>query len=143
MVDYNAGVVEEFRANEGRVSGPFEGAPMVLVHHRGRKSGVQRVVPLMYLPDDDDPDVIYIFASKAGAPTNPEWYYNLLAAGTTEVERGRSGTRCPSTRSLATVAISPTPNRRSGIRIRRVRAEDRRCAHHPGPRVAPHRLTAQ
>lgn len=88
MVDYNAGVIEEFRANEGRVSGPFEGAPMVLVHHRGRKSGVQRVVPLMYLPDDDDPDVIYIFASKAGAPTNPEWYYNLLATGTTEVERG-------------------------------------------------------
>ena len=88
MVDYNAGVIEEFRANEGRVSGPFEGAPMVLVHHRGRKSGVQRVVPLMYLPDDDNPDMIYIFASKAGAPTNPEWYYNLLAAGTTEVERG-------------------------------------------------------
>jgi deazaflavin-dependent oxidoreductase (nitroreductase family) len=88
MVDYNAGVIEEFRANEGRVSGPFEGAPMVLVHHRGRKSGVQRVVPLMYLPDDDNPDMIYIFASKAGAPTNPEWYYNLLATGTTEVERG-------------------------------------------------------
>ena len=129
---------------------PSRGADGAGAPPRPQVVRVQRVVPLMYLPDDDDPDVIYIFASKAGAPTNPEWYYNLLAAGTTEVERGRSGTRCPSTRSLATVAISPTPNRRSGIRIRRVRAEDRRCAPSRSSRCAapadgsvdPHRRRA-
>jgi deazaflavin-dependent oxidoreductase (nitroreductase family) len=67
--------------------GPFEGAPMVLVHHRGRKSGGEYVNPMMYLPHDDD-DNIYVFATKAGAPTNPDWYYNLTAAGEGSVERG-------------------------------------------------------
>lgn len=61
---------------------------MVLVHHTGRKSGRQTVTPMMYLPDDDNPDTIYVFASKAGAPTNPAWYYNLTAAGTAQVEVG-------------------------------------------------------
>ncbi|MFT3900887.1 MAG: nitroreductase/quinone reductase family protein [Gordonia sp. (in: high G+C Gram-positive bacteria)] len=88
MADFNAQVVEEFRANEGRVGGPFEGAPMVLLHHVGRKSGTERITPLMYLADDDDPAVIYLFASMAGAPTNPAWYHNLLAAGTADVEVG-------------------------------------------------------
>jgi len=81
-------VIVEFRANEGRVGGPFEGAPMVLVHNRGRKSGRALVNPMMYLPDEQDPDTIYVFASKGGAPTNPAWYYNLIAAGTAELERG-------------------------------------------------------
>jgi deazaflavin-dependent oxidoreductase (nitroreductase family) len=85
MSDFNTQVVEEFRANQGRVGGPFEGAPMVLVHHHGRKSGAEYVSPLMYLPDETDPDTIYVFASKAGAPTDPEWYRNLIAAG----DRGR------------------------------------------------------
>jgi deazaflavin-dependent oxidoreductase (nitroreductase family) len=87
-VDRNAAIIDEFRANAGKVGGPFEGAPMVLVHHRGRKSGIQRVNPMVYLPDDDDPDTIYVFGSKGGAPTNPDWYYNLAAAGTARVERG-------------------------------------------------------
>ena len=86
--DWNAHVIEEFRANEGRVGGQFEGAPMTLVHHRGRKSGRELVNPMMYLRDDDDPDTIYVFASKAGAPTNPDWYYNLVSAGAAEVEVG-------------------------------------------------------
>ena len=86
--DWNASIISEFRANEGRVGGPFEGAPMVLLHNRGRKSGRQLVSPMMYLADEQDADTIYVFASKAGAPTNPDWYYNAVAAGNAEVERG-------------------------------------------------------
>jgi deazaflavin-dependent oxidoreductase (nitroreductase family) len=88
MSDWNAHVIEEFRANEGRVGGNFEGAPMTLVHHRGRKSGRELVNPMMYLADDEDPDVIYVFASKGGAPSDPYWYHNLVAAGEGEVEVG-------------------------------------------------------
>ena len=87
-LDWNAKTIAEFRANEGRVGGNFEGAPMVLVHHRGRKSGREYVTPMMYLPHDTEPDIIYVFATKAGAPTNPDWYHNLTAAGDGSVERG-------------------------------------------------------
>ncbi|MFF0816965.1 nitroreductase/quinone reductase family protein [Rhodococcus sp. NPDC003318] len=86
--DWNANIIAEFRSNEGRVGGPFEGAPMVLLHHRGRKSGRELVSPMMYLADEGDPDRIYVFASKAGAPTHPAWYLNLVAADTAQVERG-------------------------------------------------------
>lgn len=86
--DWNTQIITEFRANEGRVGGNFAGAPMLLVHHRGRKTGRELVSPMMYLPDEHDPDTIYVFASKAGAPTNPDWYHNLVAAGTATVERG-------------------------------------------------------
>jgi deazaflavin-dependent oxidoreductase (nitroreductase family) len=86
--DWNTKIVEEFRTNDGRVGGPFEGAPLTLVHHRGRKSGRDYVNPMMYLRDEEDPDRIYVFASKGGAPTHPDWYYNLLAAGVAEVEVG-------------------------------------------------------
>jgi deazaflavin-dependent oxidoreductase (nitroreductase family) len=86
MNDFNAQVIDEFRANEGRVSGPFEGAPMVLVHHIGRRSGKAQVSPMMYLAGDDG--VIHVFASKGGAPTDPDWYHNLVSAGSTEVEVG-------------------------------------------------------
>jgi deazaflavin-dependent oxidoreductase (nitroreductase family) len=87
-LDWNAKTIAEFRANEGRVGGPFEGAPMVLLHHRGRKSGREYVTPTMYLPHDTEPDIIYVFATKAGAPTDPDWYRNLAAAGVATVERG-------------------------------------------------------
>src|SRR5674536_239047 len=63
--DWNAKIIAEFRANEGRVGGGFEGAPITLVHHRGRKSGREYVSPMMYLADDDE--TIYVFAWKAGA----------------------------------------------------------------------------
>jgi deazaflavin-dependent oxidoreductase (nitroreductase family) len=86
--DRNAHIIEEFRANEGRVGGQFEGAPMVLVHHRGRRTGRELVNPMMYLRDDEDPDTVYVFASKGGAPTDPDWYHNLVAAGEAEVEVG-------------------------------------------------------
>ncbi len=83
--DWNDGVIAEFRANGGHVGGPFEGAPMVLVHHVGRKSGKEYVTPLVYLPGDGDHS-FYIFASKAGAPANPDWYDNLIAASEATVE---------------------------------------------------------
>lgn len=86
MSDWNAKIIEEFRANEGRVGGPFEGAPMILVHHVGAKSGTERVTPLVYFPEDDG--TILIVASKAGAPTNPDWYHNLKANPGVDVEVG-------------------------------------------------------
>src|SRR5436190_16801966 len=86
--DFNTKIIAEFRSNNGRVGGPFEGAPMTLVHHRGRTSGREYVAPMMYLPDPEDRDVIYVFASKGGAPANPQWYANITAAGAAEVEVG-------------------------------------------------------
>jgi deazaflavin-dependent oxidoreductase (nitroreductase family) len=74
--DYNNSIIAEFRANEGRVGGPFEGAPMVLLTHIGRKSGEQRINPLVYMADGER---YLIFASKGGASTNPEWFLNLKA----------------------------------------------------------------
>ena len=87
-LDWNAKTNAEFRENDGRVGGSFEGAPLVLVHHRGRKSGREYVTPMMYLPDETEPDISYVFATKGGAPTNPDWYRNLTAAGDGSVERG-------------------------------------------------------
>jgi deazaflavin-dependent oxidoreductase (nitroreductase family) len=87
-LDWNAKTIAEFRANQGRVGGPFEGAPIALVHHRGRTSGREYVTPMMYLPHDTEPGTIYVFATKAGAPANPDWYRNLTAAGEGSVERG-------------------------------------------------------
>jgi deazaflavin-dependent oxidoreductase (nitroreductase family) len=86
--DWNQRTITAFRANGGRVGGTFEGAPLVLVHHQGRKSGREYVTPTMYLPDDADSSTIYVFATKAGAPSNPDWYYNLTAISAGTVERG-------------------------------------------------------
>lgn len=86
--DWNAKIIHEFRANEGRVGGQFEGAPLMLVHHRGRSSGREYVSPMMYMPDEADAATMYVFASKAGAPTHPDWYHNLTSAGKAQVEVG-------------------------------------------------------
>ncbi len=86
--DRNQGIITEFGANEGRVGGPFAGARMILVHHVGRTSGKQYTTPLVYLPGESDDDSMYIFASKGGAPVNPQWYGNLIAAGEATVEVG-------------------------------------------------------
>ncbi|MDQ1375375.1 MAG: hypothetical protein QOJ09_2713 [Actinomycetota bacterium] len=83
--DWNAKIIEEFRANHGKVGGPFEGAPMLLLHHKGAKSSTERVNPLVYLPKDG---AYVVFASKGGAPTNPDWYHNLLAHPKTTVDVG-------------------------------------------------------
>jgi deazaflavin-dependent oxidoreductase (nitroreductase family) len=85
MNDWNQQIIAEFRANDGKVGGPFEGAPMVLVTHTGAKSGKQYTTPLMSLVDGDD---LVIFASKAGAPDNPDWYHNLRANPEVTVEYG-------------------------------------------------------
>jgi deazaflavin-dependent oxidoreductase (nitroreductase family) len=83
--DFNAQIIEEFRANEGRVGGPFEGLPLLLLHHTGAKSGERRVNPLAYLADAGR---YVIFASKGGAPTHPGWYHNLRAHPEVAIEVG-------------------------------------------------------
>lgn len=88
MSDWNSQIIAEFRANAGQVGGQFEGAPVVLLHHVGRRSGTEYVSPLMYLADDDDPATIYVFASKAGHHAHPDWYWNLADAGRATVEVG-------------------------------------------------------
>ena len=85
MSDWNDKIIAEFRANGGKVGGPFEGANMLLLHHVGAKSGAERVTPLVYFPDGDR---MLIIASKAGAPTNPDWYHNLRAHPRVDVEVG-------------------------------------------------------
>lgn len=88
MSDYNADTIAEFRANRGHVGGNFEGAPLLLLHHRGRRSGKDYVSPMMYLSDESDPKTVYVFASKAGAPTDPEWYRNITMTGWARIEIG-------------------------------------------------------
>jgi deazaflavin-dependent oxidoreductase (nitroreductase family) len=83
--DWNRKVVAEFRANEGRVGGPFEGSPVLLLHTWGRKTGTERVNPVMYLAQDGR---TFVFASKGGAPMDPDWYRNLLASPQVTVELG-------------------------------------------------------
>jgi deazaflavin-dependent oxidoreductase (nitroreductase family) len=83
--DFNARIIEEFRANDGVVGGPFEGATLLLLHHVGAKSGKDRINPLVYQRDGDR---YVIFASKAGAPTNPDWYHNLKAHPNVTIEVG-------------------------------------------------------
>ncbi len=85
MNDFNRKVIEEFRANDGKVGGPFEGAPVLLLTSTGAKSGEQRTTPVVFQPDGDR---MIIFASKAGAPENPAWYHNLRANPTATVEVG-------------------------------------------------------
>jgi deazaflavin-dependent oxidoreductase (nitroreductase family) len=85
---WNRQIIAEYRATEGKLGGQFEGAPVVLLHHVGRRSGRPGIAPVMYLAPDEDPDTIYVFASKAGGPTNPDWYYNLTTAATATVEVG-------------------------------------------------------
>jgi deazaflavin-dependent oxidoreductase (nitroreductase family) len=87
MADFNEQIIAEFRANHGKVGGPFEGAPLLLLHSTGAKSGAQRVSPVMYMPDDDR---YVVFASKAGADTNPDWYHNLKANPNAAIEVGDS-----------------------------------------------------
>jgi deazaflavin-dependent oxidoreductase (nitroreductase family) len=83
--NWNRQVIEEFRSNEGKVGGMFKGAPLLLLTTTGAKSGQQRISPLVYLPDGEH---MFIFASKGGAPTNPDWYHNLVAHPHVTVEVG-------------------------------------------------------
>ncbi len=83
--DFNATIIEEFRANAGRLGGQFDGAPVLLLHSTGAKSGKERVNPMMYQQVGDH---YAVFASKAGAPTNPDWFHNLVAHPEATIEIG-------------------------------------------------------
>jgi deazaflavin-dependent oxidoreductase (nitroreductase family) len=85
MNDWNKQVIDEFRANGGKVGGQFEGAPLLLLHTTGAKSGQARINPVMYLADGDN---YAVFASKGGAPTSPDWYHNLVANRRASIEVG-------------------------------------------------------
>jgi len=88
--DFNTRIINEFRANGGKVGGPFAGAPVLLLTTTGARSGATRVNPLVYLPDGER---IVIFASKGGAPANPAWYHNLRAQPVVTVEVGEQTKR--------------------------------------------------
>lgn len=83
--DWNKQIITEFRKNHGKVGGNFEGAPVLLIHHKGARSGMQRVNPVMYLKDGNR---FLVFASKGGADTNPDWYHNLKAYPDAQIEVG-------------------------------------------------------
>jgi deazaflavin-dependent oxidoreductase (nitroreductase family) len=85
MSDWNKKIIEEFRANQGRVGGNFAGRPLLLLHTKGARSGQERVNPVAYTTDGDK---LVVIASKGGAPTNPDWYYNLVANPRVTVEVG-------------------------------------------------------
>jgi deazaflavin-dependent oxidoreductase (nitroreductase family) len=84
--DYNTQIIEEFRANDGRVSGPWEGTPLILVHHIGAKSGIEHITPLGCFPQGDGR--LVVVASNGGSPTHPAWYHNLKANASVDVEVG-------------------------------------------------------
>jgi deazaflavin-dependent oxidoreductase (nitroreductase family) len=83
--DWNTAIIEEFRANDGNVGGNFKGAPLLLLHSKGAKTGQERVNPMMYQKVGDS---YAVFASKGGMPTNPDWYHNLVANPEATVEVG-------------------------------------------------------
>jgi len=83
--NFNQQIIEEFRANEGKVGGPFAGATMLLLHHKGRKTGEERINPLVYYQEGE---TIYVFGSMGGAPQHPQWYRNLMANPDAGVEVG-------------------------------------------------------
>jgi deazaflavin-dependent oxidoreductase (nitroreductase family) len=101
--DWNKAVVEEFRANGGKVGGQFADRPLLLLHTTGAKSGQERVNPLVYSTDGDR---LVVVASKGGAPTNPDWYYNLVANPQVTVEVGTEQFQ-----AQATVAEEPERTR--------------------------------
>jgi deazaflavin-dependent oxidoreductase (nitroreductase family) len=83
--NYNRQIIEEFRANEGKVGGPFEGATLLLLTHRGAKTGTARTNPLAYIEEGGR---YFVFGSKGGASTNPDWYHNLRANPNATIEIG-------------------------------------------------------
>jgi len=85
MNELNRQTIEEFRANDGKVGGFLEGMPLLLLHHSGAKSGLERVNPLVY---QQVGNAAAVFASKGGAPTNPDWFHNLVAHPNASIEIG-------------------------------------------------------
>lgn len=112
--DFNEAIIAEFRANDGKVGGQFEGAPLLLLHSIGAKSGQERVSPMMYQAVGD---AYAVFASKAGAPTNPAWYHNLVSTPEASIEVG--------TQTVSVVAREVSGDERTAI-------WERQKAQHPG-----------
>ena len=83
--NYNSQIIEEFHANQGKVGGPFEGTTLLLLTHRGAKTGTARTNPLAYIEEDGR---YFVFGSKGGASTNPDWYHNLRANPDATIEIG-------------------------------------------------------
>lgn len=103
MSDWNKAIIEEFRANGGRVGGHFAGKTLLLLHTTGAKSGQERVNPLACVRDGDR---LVVIASKGGAPTNPDWYYNVVANPLVTVEVGTEQFQ-----AQATIAEEPERSR--------------------------------
>src|SRR5215217_5457445 len=99
----NIGIIDEFRVNEGKVGGWFEGKTLLLLHTTGAKSQQERINPVAYVKDGNQ---FVVIASKGGAPTHPDWYYNILANPLVTVEVGTD--KFP---ARATVAQEPERTR--------------------------------
>lgn len=128
MTDFNASVIEEFRANHGKVGGRWENATLLLLHHTGAKTGTARVTPLGYQKVGDD---YAIFASKGGAPTNPDWFHNLVAHPDVAIEVGDE--------SIAAHARVAEPTERDVIYARQVERAPHfgEYARNSAPRIIP------
>ena len=114
MSDWNKKVIEEFRANKGKVGGYFENMTLLLLHTRGAKSGLLRLSPTAYTEDGDR---LVIIASKGGADTHPDWYYNVVANPNVTIEVGTE-----TYDAVATVEQEPE----------RTRLYDQMAAQYPG-----------
>ena len=109
MNDFNTKIIKEVRTNAGKVGGPFDGAPMVLLTTTGARSNRQHTTPLVPLIEGDD---IFVFASMGGAPRNPAWYHNLVASPAVTVEHG--------TESFEATAEVVTGSERDAVYARQV-----------------------
>jgi deazaflavin-dependent oxidoreductase (nitroreductase family) len=104
MSDWNEKIIAEFRANAGKVGGNFEGAPLLLLHSTGARTGKERVNPMMYQAVGDG---FAVFASKGGADTNPDWFHNVKANPEARIEVG--------TETVEVTARVPIPEERAPI----------------------------
>ena len=105
--EWNASIIAEFRKNHGKVGGYFEGAPLLLLHHTGARSGKARLNPIMYLKNGDR---YLVFASKGGADTNPDWYHNIKAHPDVQIEVGDETIDARARRRLAALSAIRSTN---------------------------------
>jgi deazaflavin-dependent oxidoreductase (nitroreductase family) len=125
--DFNGKIIAEFRSNAGQVGGPFAGSDILLLHHTGARTGAQRVNPLAFLPVGES---FAIFASKAGGPSNPDWYHNLLVHPRATVEVG--------TETIAVTARVAEPTERDTIYDRQKERSSAFAQYEE--RAAPHKI---
>lgn len=111
MSDWNANIIEEFRANDGKVGGWFDDKTVLLLHTTGARSGLERLTPLVYREEGDR---VFIFASKGGSHSHPDWYHNLKANPTVNVEIG--------TGTSSATAVEIVGNERDAIYTRQAAA---------------------